>query len=87
MVRNESGIRAVLDIYDVERRSESVSKRTREWKEITKRNKHLMFEFADKCVLRVLSRLRVVHLNRFWNIARLADKDFYRMNRKRRGME
>jgi len=83
MVRNEPEIRTVVDIYDVERRLESVSKRVRESNEITERNKHLIFEFADNCLLRGLSKLRAVfYLNRFWNIARLADKDFDRMARK-----
>jgi len=83
MVRNEPENRAVVDIYDVERRLQSVSNRIRESKEITERNKDLIFEFADNCLLRGLSKLRAVfYLNRFWNIARLADKDFDRMTRK-----
>jgi site-specific recombinase XerC len=83
MVRNEPENRTVVDIYDVERRLQSVSSRIRESKEITDRNKHLIFEFADNCLLRGLSKLRAVfYLNRFCNIARLADKDFDRMARK-----
>jgi len=83
MVRNEPENRAVVDIYDVERRLQSVSNRIRESKEITERNKDLIFLFTDNCLLRGLSKLRAVfYLNRFRNIARLADKDFDRMTRK-----
>jgi len=82
MVRNEPENRIVEDIYDVDRRLELVSRRIRESKEITERNKELIFKFADSCTLRGLSKLRAVfYLNRFWNIARFAEKDFDRMSR------
>ena len=42
MVRKEPENRAVVDIYDVERRLQSVSNRIRESKEITERNKDLI---------------------------------------------
>jgi hypothetical protein len=76
MVRNESSNRIVVDVYDVERRLELVSKRIRESREIAERNKQLIFKFAN-CILQGLSKLRAVfYLNRFWNTARLVDKDF-----------
>jgi hypothetical protein len=61
-----------------------VKNRIKESKEITPRNKELIFKYTDNCSLRGLSKLRVpFYLNRFWNIARLAEKDFDKMDRKR----
>jgi site-specific recombinase XerD len=60
-----------------------VSRRLKESKETTQRNKELVFRFTDNCSLRGLSKLRVLfYLNRFWNIARLAEKDFDQMDRE-----
>ena len=75
IVRKKTDSRIVEDIYDVNRRMELVSKRIGESREISERNKELIFRFADNCALQGLSKLRVVfYLNRFWNIARLAKK-------------
>lgn len=82
-MRKESKNRIVEDVYDVERRLELVSKRIRESKEITEQNKQLIFKFADNCLLRGLSKLcAVFYLDRFWDIARLVDKDFDRVSMK-----
>jgi integrase len=89
-VRNQNSIvgkelesRTLNDHYGVERRLELVTKRIRESREITARNKELIFRFADNCSLRSLSKLRVLfYLNRFWNIARLTEKDFDKMDRE-----
>jgi len=82
-VRNEPENQTVNDLYGVQRRLELVSRRLRESKEITQRNKELIFRFTDNCSLRGLSKLRVLfYLNRFWNIARLAGKDFDKMDRE-----
>ncbi len=83
IVRNEPENRIVNDVYGVQRRLELVSRRPRELKEITQRNKELIFRFTDNCSLRGLSKLRVLfYLNRFWNIAKLAEKDFDKMDRE-----
>ena len=82
-MRKEPENRIVNDIYGVQRRLELVSRRLRESKEITQRNKELIFRYTDNCSLRGLSKLRVLfYLNRFWNIARLAEKDFDKMDRE-----
>lgn len=71
------------DIYNVQSRLENVSRRLTLCEGIAQRNKELIWKFCDHCRLQGLSALRVVfYLNRFWNIARLADKDFDRMTRK-----
>ena len=83
IVSSEPENRIVEDVYDVERRIELVSKRIKESKEITERNKELIFKFVDNCTLQGLSKLRAVfYLNRFWNIARFARKDFDKMSRQ-----
>jgi hypothetical protein len=75
--------RTVNDHYGVERRLELVTRRIRESREITQRNRELIFGFTDNCSLRGLSKLRALfYLNRFWNIARLAEKDFDKMSRE-----
>jgi site-specific recombinase XerD len=87
-VRNQGSIvrteteNLVVDVYGVERRLELVTRRITESKEITQRNKNLIFGFSNNCALRGLSRLRVLfYLNRFWNIARLTEKNFDKMTR------
>src|SRR5208337_1705875 len=82
IVRNEPENKIVNDLYGVERRLELVTKRIRESREITARNKELIFRYTDNCSLRGLSKLRVLfYLNRFWNIARLTEQDFDKMGR------
>ena len=62
---------------------ELVNKRIRESTQIAVRNKELIFRFADSCSLRGLSKLRTVfYLNRFWNIARLANNVLDKMGRQ-----
>jgi site-specific recombinase XerD len=71
------------DIYKVQNRLENVSKRIKSSQKITPRNKELIWEFSDHCRLQGLSTLRVVfYLNRFWNIARLATKNFDGMTKE-----
>jgi site-specific recombinase XerD len=84
IVRKEPEDRTVNDHYGVTRRLELVTRRIIESREITARNKELIFRFTDNCSLRGLSKLRVLfYLNRFWNIARLTEKDFDKMDRER----
>jgi len=64
IVRNQTENGIVEDAYDVERRKELVSNRIKESKEITERNKELIFNFVDDCALRGLSKLRVVSVRR-----------------------
>ncbi len=66
-------------IYNIPNRLENVTKRISQSQQITPRNKELIWKFCDHCKLLGLSTLRVLfYLNRFWNIARLTDKDFDR---------
>ncbi len=82
IVKKELENLTVNDHYGVTRRLELVTRRIRESREITAQNKELIFRFADNCSLRGLSKLRVLfYLNRFWNIARLTEKDFDKMSR------
>ena len=82
MVRTETE-NSVVDVYGVERGLELATRRITESKEITERNKRLIFDFTDNCALRGLSKLRVLfYLNRFWNIARLTQKNFDKMTRQ-----
>ncbi len=82
-MRKEPDNQTVNDLYGVQGRLELVSRRLRESKEITQRNKELIFRYADNCSLRGLSKLRALfYLNRFWNIARLTEKDFDKMDRE-----
>jgi integrase len=71
------------DIYDVQNRLENVSRRLVLCEGIAERNKELIWKFCDHCRLQGLSALRVVfYLNRFWNIARLAPKNFDEMTKE-----
>jgi len=71
------------DIYNVQNRLENVNKRIKLSERITPRNKELIWKFCDHCRLQGLSALRVVfYLNRFWNIARLATKNFDEMTKE-----
>ncbi len=64
-------------IYNIPNRLENVTKRINKSPQITPHNKELIWKFCDYCKLQGLSTLRVLfYLNRFWNIARLTDKDF-----------
>jgi hypothetical protein len=81
-VSKELESRTVNDHYGVERRVELVTRRIKESRQIAGRNKELIFRFTDNCSLRGLSKLRVLfYLNRFWNIARLTEKDFDKMGK------
>jgi len=88
-VRNQNGIvrnqleDQSVDLYGVERRLELVRNRIKAAKEIRERNKELIFRYTDNCSLRGLSKLRILfYLNRFWNIARIAEKDFDKMEKE-----
>jgi hypothetical protein len=71
------------DIYNVQNRLENVNKRIVSSQRITPRNRELIWNFCDHCRLQGLSVLRVVfYLNRFWNIARLATKNFDEMTKE-----
>jgi site-specific recombinase XerC len=71
------------DIYNVQDRLENVKRRIESSQKITPRNKELIWKFCDHCRLQGLSNLRVVfYLNRFWNIARLATKNFDEMTKE-----
>jgi len=71
------------DIYGIQNRLENVSKRIESSQKITPRNRELIWKFAEHCRLQGLSTLRVVfYLNRFWNIARLATKNFDEMTKE-----
>jgi len=82
-VRNESENRIVEDVYDAERRAGLVGKTITESREITEQDRHLIFKFAENGLLRGLSKTRAIfYPSRFWNIARLVDKNFERMSKK-----
>jgi len=71
------------DIYNVQNRLENVNKRIESSQRITPHNRELIWKFCDHCRLQGLSTLRVVfYLNRFWNIARLATKNFDEMTKE-----
>jgi hypothetical protein len=71
------------DIYNIQNRLENVDKRIESSQEITLRNKELIWKFCEHCRLVGLSNLRVVfYLNRFWNIARLATRNFDDMTKE-----
>lgn len=71
------------DIYKVQNRLENVKKRIESTQRITPRNKELIWKFCEHCRLQGLSNLRVIfYLNRFWNIARLAPKNFDEMTKE-----
>lgn len=71
------------DIYNVQNRLENVNKRIESSQRITPHNRELIRKFCDHGRLQGLSALRVVfHLNRFWNIARLATKNFDEMTKE-----
>ena len=69
-------------IYNIENRLENVTKRINQSNQISPRNKELIWAFCEHCKAQGLSQLRIIfYLNRFWNIARQADKDFDQMTR------
>jgi len=69
-------------IYNIENRLENVTKRIRLSNQISPRNKELIWAFCGHCKAQGLSPLRIIfYLNRFWNIARQAQKDFDQMTR------
>jgi len=71
------------DIYNVQNRLENVNRRIESSQRITPHNRELIWKFCDHCRLQGLSALRVVfYLNRFWNIARLATKNFDEMTKE-----
>ena len=71
------------DIYNVQNRLENVNKRIESSQRITPHNRELIWKFCDHCRVQGLSTLRVVfYLNRFWNIARLATKNFDEMTKE-----
>ena len=71
------------DIYKVQYRVENVNKRIESSQRIKPRNRELIRKFCDHYRLQGLSALRVVfYLNRFWNIARLATKNFDDMTKE-----
>lgn len=69
-------------IYNIENRLENVTKRINQSSEISPHNKELIYAFCEYCKAQGLSQLRVIfYLNRFWNIARQAPKDFDQMTK------
>ena len=71
------------NIYDVQGRIEAVTRRINTSNKVSKRNRQLIFEFCKHCKLQGLSNLRILfYLNRFWNIARHAQKNFDKMDKR-----
>ena len=69
-------------IYDVDGRTEAVTRRINTNDQISKKNRQLIFDFCEHCRLQGISNIRILfYLNRFWNIARYTEKDFNQMNR------
>jgi len=70
-------------IYNIENRLQNVTKRINSSSRISPHNRELIWKFAEHCKIQGLSTLRVIfYLNRFYNIARLAGKDFDQMERR-----
>ena len=70
------------DIYAVQRRLQNVTRRINRSPAISDHNKELIWKFCEHCKLQGLSTLRVLfYLNRFLNIATLANIDFDHMTR------
>lgn len=70
-------------IYNIENRLQNVTKRINSSSRISPHNKELIWNFAEHCKIQGLSVLRVIfYLNRFYNIARVASKDFDRMDKR-----
>jgi len=70
------------NIHNVKGRIEAVTRRINTSDQISKKNRQLIFDFCEHCKLQGLSNIRVLfYLNRFWNIARYAGKDFDQMKR------
>ena len=70
-------------IYNIENRLQNVTKRINASPRISTHNKELIWEFAEHCKIQGLSTLRVIfYLNRFYNIGRVASKDFDQMERR-----
>jgi integrase/recombinase XerD len=73
----------IQDIYNIRNRLENVTKRVSQNKDISEHNKELIWKFCEHCKLQGLSTLRIVfYLNRFWNIARLAEQSFDEMTKE-----
>ena len=71
------------DIYNVQNRLENVTRRIAHSGEISQRNRDLIWKFCESCQLQGLSSPRILlYLNRFWNISRLATKNFDQMTKK-----
>ena len=69
-------------IYNIENRLQNVTKRINQTTRISPRNKELIWAFCEHCKAQGLSQLRIIfYLNRFWNIARQAHKDFDQMTK------
>jgi len=70
-------------IYNIENRLQNVTKRINSSPRISPRNKELIWKFAEHCKIQGLSVLRVIfYLNRFYNIGRVASKDFDQMEKR-----
>ena len=70
-------------IYNVEGRIEAVTRRISTSDKISNKNRKLIFDFCSHCRLQGLSNLRILfYLNRFWNIARYAQKNFDKMDKR-----
>lgn len=81
---NENQTESVRDsIYNIQNRLENVTKRINQSKQISEQNRSLVWKFCEHCKLQGLSTLRIVfYLNRFWNIARVANKPFDEMTKE-----
>jgi len=70
-------------IYNIENRLQNVTKRINTSPKISTHNKELIWKFAENCKIQGLSTLRIIfYLNRFYNIGRVAPKDFDQMERR-----
>ena len=70
------------DIYNIQGRLQNITKRINHSPAISDHNKELIWKFCEHCKLQGLSTLRVLfYLNRFLNIAKLAQKDFDQMTK------